>query len=296
MPDEIKNNENNQSTDNNEVQKFTLEEFRNEKWREALSEENGTDASLADIKTFDNVIKSYIHSQKMVGSEKIALPRKEWTDEDWTNFYNKIGRPSEANQYEFEPATDVPEGFTFDENYQKEFKETAHKNGLSKKQANAAWKFIESKAMNGYRTIMDGAKNKLSESHTALRKEWGTAYDQNMKIANKAAAQGGQDFMDWLQKSGAGREPMLIKAFTKLGNMLSEDKLGETGNTSTRLTPKEAKAKINKIMADKNGAYWNKLSPEHKDVIEEVETLYKMAYPDEEDQSKGVNVSFTGKR
>ena len=44
----------------------------------------------------------------MIGADKVAIPGKYATDEDWSEVYNKLGRPETADLYNLE--VNLPEG------------------------------------------------------------------------------------------------------------------------------------------------------------------------------------------
>ena len=67
-------------------------------WRASLAEDIKTDKSLASIKDVNSLAKSYIHAQKLVGVEKIPLPNKHATEEDWNVVFDKLGRPKSAEE------------------------------------------------------------------------------------------------------------------------------------------------------------------------------------------------------
>ena len=79
----------------------------------------------------DGFVKSYLHSQKLVGSDKIPIPNKYATDEDWNAVYEKLGKPKSPDGYEY----NLPKEAKLDEDSLKAFSTEAHKLGLLPKQA-----------------------------------------------------------------------------------------------------------------------------------------------------------------
>ena len=49
--------------------------------------------ALQNFQDMDGFVKSYLHSQKLVGADKIPIPNKYATDEDWNAVYEKLGKP-----------------------------------------------------------------------------------------------------------------------------------------------------------------------------------------------------------
>ena len=52
-------------------------------WKDSLPEELKAEKALESIQDIPGLAKSYIHAQKMIGSDKIPVPNKFATDEDW---------------------------------------------------------------------------------------------------------------------------------------------------------------------------------------------------------------------
>jgi len=98
-------------------------------WKESLPEDLKNDPSLLTVKDVPGLAKSYIHAQKMIGADKIALPGKNASEEEWDAVYNRLGKPEEAKAYE-EDFGDLP----IPEENVKNFKDAAHKLGLNQTQ------------------------------------------------------------------------------------------------------------------------------------------------------------------
>ena len=57
--------------------------------------------ALQNFQDMDGFVKSYLHSQKLVGADKIPIPNKYATDEDWNAVYTKLGKPESPDGYEY---------------------------------------------------------------------------------------------------------------------------------------------------------------------------------------------------
>ena len=62
-------------------------------WLDSIEESLKTEPSLSDIKDVNSLAKSYVHAQKMIGADKIVMPNDKSTDDEWNDFYEKLGRP-----------------------------------------------------------------------------------------------------------------------------------------------------------------------------------------------------------
>ena len=93
--------------------------------------------SLQNFNKMDDFVKSYLHSQKMVGLDKIPVPNKHATDEDWKEVYKRLGSPEAADGYKYS----LPEGHAVPEETLKSFSEEAVKLGLLPNQADGIMKY-----------------------------------------------------------------------------------------------------------------------------------------------------------
>lgn len=278
---ESQNTEGSNQNTESQSNELTPEAINNGEWRNLIPEQFATDASLKDIKTLENLVKSYINAQKMIGGEKVALPKKDWSEDDWNNFYSKLGRPESQDNYDLE-LEDIPEGMQRNEEYENKFKEFAYKNGFTADQTKSLWNFLASNSIDTYKEVMQNENQRLQEGWNNLKKDWGKAYNEKIGIAKKVAALGGQEFIDLIKSKGLSRDPAFVKWAAKFGSMVSEDNLGADGakTKSDVMTPREAKSKINSIIGDRNHPYHNKNDARYQEARKEMEELYKFAYPE----------------
>ena len=101
-------------------------------WKAALPDDLREHPSIAGMQDVASLAKSMVHAQSMVGADKIAVPGKWADDEDWSQVYDKLGRPASAEEYGLK--FEVPDGEA-DPALTGWFAETAHKIGLNTKQA-----------------------------------------------------------------------------------------------------------------------------------------------------------------
>ena len=77
-------------------------------WRSTIPEEIRGHKSLEHIQDVGALAKSYVNAQSMIGADKLAIPGKHATDDDWSDVYAKLGRPDSPDAYELN--NQVPEG------------------------------------------------------------------------------------------------------------------------------------------------------------------------------------------
>lgn len=255
--------------------KFTLDEFKSGGWREALSEEVGTDKSLADYKDLESVIKSHNHLQRSMGS-RVPLPKDDGDEEAWNEFYSKI-RPESVEGYNFSKPDDLPENYQYNENFEKSFKKKAHKYGLSKRQAKSLFNNIIKEHSEDIQNINNIDNERKQEDYKTLKKEWGDDYEKIVKLTHKAVKQiGNKNDIAWLQATGLSKEPRLLSIIGKMAMSLKPERLEKDSSTKSTLSKREAKSKIKKLLVSK--AYINPDHVEHEETVEKVNELASLAY------------------
>ena len=133
-------------------------------WKASLPEDVRADPSLTDIKDVDNLAKSYINGQKLIGKNRIALPDDKATDEEWSSFYSSIGRPEKSGAYQFGERPALPEGLEYDEAFESNFRDLSYKAGLSSAQAKAIY--------DGYHDYISKKSELEGKGQTAQTDEW----------------------------------------------------------------------------------------------------------------------------
>jgi len=236
---------------------------------EAYKEEK----SLQNFSNMDDFVKSYLHSQSLVGADKIAVPNKYATDEDWKEVYKKLGTPENADGYKY----DLPEDHRIEEDVLKNFNDEAVKLGLLPHQAQGIMKYYNDVINKGMDNQTAQMKVAQEESEKELRKEYGATFDRQIQSAkNLAHATLGKEFInDTILQDGSrlGDNPQVIKAFVSLANKLSEDTMVK-GDQVPYLTVPEINKQIASLQQE-GSAYWNKNHPGHTEAVNEVAALIR---------------------
>ena len=247
----------------------------NKTWKEAISEEFRNDPNIEKFTEIDALAKSYINATQMIGQDKVAVPNKNSTEDQWNEVYDKLGRPESADKYSLNVKSDV---VPIDEGSIKQFADNAHKLGLNQKQAEGILDF--------YKTNMEGmAQQSKVDTETAqaqsaqeLRQEWGREFDTNVKKAGALAkANMNPEILDMELKNGmrVGDHPEIIKGFAKIAGMMSEDNMVTTESEQVS-SNKDIESEISSIMNNREGPYWNKQHPDHDKTVQQVYTLREM--------------------
>ena len=248
-------------------------------WKANLSDEIRADKSLENINDIESLAKSYVHAQRMVGADKIQVPNKFATEDDWKAVYEKLGRPKTAEEYKF----NLPEDQKVDEAALKNFSTQAHKLGLLPGQADGMVKFYNEMIGNELAQADSIATSQREKAITELKTEWGQAYDQKLQQANNVVADVfPKGFMDTNLADGSklGDHPAVIKAFATLAGKMGEDNIVQSSGP-TIMTPKQIDKEIASLQAP-GSAYWDKNHPNHQIAVEEVQSLFEQKHGAEE--------------
>ncbi len=230
--------------------------------------------SLQNFSNMDDFVKSYLHSQKLVGADKIPVPNKMATDEDWKAVYDRLGRPETPDGYKY----NLPKETKLEEKTLKAFSEEAHKLGLLPKQAEGIINYYNSIAEQSEQAATVNEEAARAEAEVELRKEYGPAYD--LKIAqarNLATNTFGPDFLrntKLADGSVLGNHPQVVRAFADLASKISEDGIVQ-GEAASAMTVKEIDGEIESL-TQPGSAYWDKTHINHRKAVSEVQRLYEL--------------------
>lgn len=247
-----------------------------ENWKEALGEEFKSEPSLSHITDIKTLAKSYVNAQKLIGKDKIVLPGKHGTDEEWRGVFHKLGLPEKFEEYKIE----VDKESGFDENFLAEFRQEAHGSNILPNQAEKLLKWYSGKVKGIASEQEKSEKIKTEEGINKLKQEWGEGFGKQVQTARLALKEFGSPELVKLMDSGLGNNPEVIKFMAKIGATLSEDKLIDAGVERVKMTPQEAETQINDIMANYSHPYYDTAHPNHKNAVDEVNRLYKYLYPE----------------
>lgn len=239
-------------------------------FKSLIPEEYKEEKALSNFNNMEDLLKSYLHAQKMVGANKIAVPNKMATDDDWKEVFKKLGAPEKPDDYKYSFKEDEinPEQL-------KSFNETAHKLGLLPKQAESLIKFYQEMNSVGEQSKLQTAQAKQLEAESLLKKEFGAEYGKRLDQAKRLASEtfGKELLNNTILQDGSrlGDNVEIIRAFTMLADKLSEDEIVK-GDDVGYMTAGQIEKEISQL-TEEGSAYWNKNHPNHRKAVEEVYKL-----------------------
>ena len=243
-------------------------------WKDSISEVYRNDPNIEKFTEADALAKSYINAVKMIGQDKIAIPTNNSTQEAWDEAYNKLGRPESAAKYSLELNSEI---VAMDENQIQSFAEQSHKLGLNNKQAQGILEFYKNNMENSAQQSKIDIETSHAQAEQHLRQEWGRDYDAKVKQAAAVAKANMPGVLDLILQDGTrvGDNSEIIKGFSKIASMFSEDKMVTTESENVD-SVKNIEQEISQMMNDKAHPYHIKGHPEHDKSIQQMLTLREM--------------------
>jgi hypothetical protein len=242
-------------------------------FKDLIPESFKEEKSLSNFNNMEDFVKSYLHAQKLIGTDKISIPNKHATEEDWNEVYKKLGAPEKPEDYKYNIKDQ-----DLDQAQVSEFNKTAHKLGLLPKQAEGLIKFYNEFNNNIAESQEDQAAQSQLVTETELKKEFGPQFAKRLDQAKRLAVNSlGSEFLEnTFLKDGSrlGDNLSVIKAFSNLADKLSEDEIVK-GEGSSYLTANEIEKEINELTQE-GSAYWSKTHPNHSKSVQEVFKLREM--------------------
>ena len=251
-------------------------------WRSSLPEDLRGNATLQNYKGVEDLAKAHVHAQRLIGAEKIPLPGKDASPDDWNAVWNRLGRPENADGYQL-PEDLMPEGVELDSTLTKTYLEKFHEAGLSQKQAEHILRSHGTVIKEMIDAQEQSHKESIDMGRSTLRKEWGRAYDQNLDHARKQIREfGSPELQARFTDEALLADPALTRMLATIGTHMRGDiGFGAANSDSRAMSPDQAQTKINELMFDMafQQARSDPASPGHRAANEKWRQLHEYAAP-----------------
>lgn len=254
--------------------------FDGPEWLSKYPDDVKNDRALWKYQNDEAATRALISAQRMIGMEKVPRPKGDFdpSSPDWEPWLAAMGRPKAADEYKFEEAK-LPEGLQYDTNLEGKFKEVAHMAGLTNKQAHMLRDMFASYQASAYSSASTEYKVQRETAEAELQKELGSAYEPYVNAAKAALKQYADDkFVGWLNESGMGNHPEIIRVFGKIGKeMIGESQLATQKEAFN--TPGDWKQQAEAYQAQWGHILYNYGHPEQKTRWDEWTRLIERANP-----------------
>ncbi|MFD2205511.1 hypothetical protein [Kiloniella antarctica] len=160
----------------------------------------------------------------------IKLPGEGANEDEIDAFYEALGVPDSPEGYELVIPKEMGEDQSGGEwkEYTSAISQLSHALGLSPSQAQALTELDLQAKSQSYETMereqQHYLEQQIEDTTSALREEWGSNMDTNVRTANRALkAFGGSELEGVLSEAGVLNDPVVLRAFHKAGLSLVED-------------------------------------------------------------------------
>lgn len=221
--------------------------------------------------------RGYLSLEKLLGREKVPVPVDETDAEGWERWYRATGRPDTPDGYEFK-APELPQDLPYDKESEVNFRTWAHVNGLSKKQANALYDGYVKHQVERHAGWANEQRQYKAELEAKLQREYGNKLESVKQTAGMVVRENADpEFHEFLNQSGLGNDPRMIRFMAKIGQQLTGDtKL--KGQPAPQAQPQDFKAAIADFREKHKDALYNRDHPNHDVRVKEFNKLFEGAY------------------
>lgn len=222
-----------------------------ENWQANLPDDLKAEKSLQSFKDINGVMRTLAHQARMVGADKVALPGKDAKPEDWGKVWDKLGRPTAPDKYDLKDVQKLPDNAPYDYEGEKVFLKDFHDLGLTQSQAKGLLSRYREKIGGQLQTYEQTQAAQREEALTALKKDFGQAFDQKVSKARLyVESVAGANAADIIAKYG--NDPAFIRFAVDASKSMQEDSVtvGQNTGIDRALSPAEAQAEINDIRAE----------------------------------------------
>ncbi len=217
-------------------------------WKNQLSPDF---ANSPTMKKFDdtkeglnNAIQSHLLLEKLLGHEKVPIPKGKDDAVAWGIFNKAMGIPEKPDGYGL-PDIEIPEslkGMSFDK---AKFSEIAHANKLTPEAAKSLWETYTTMNKQLYANALKAQQDKVTGLINQMRGEWGDAYQSKVELGQMVINKFSEndETNDYIT-SVLAADPRGIKFLAKIGDQFAENKIGDFRYQRHALTPEEAESEI----------------------------------------------------
>lgn len=220
---------------------------------DALSSEYSAHPSILKFNgDVNNLAKSYLSLEQLMGQGRVAIPKDGNDAVAWEAYDKAFNIPAKDQDYNL----NAKEGFDYDK---ASFAKLMRDNHISPAAAQNILNAFSDTMEQISQTEGQEIEARKNATISTLKQEWGAKYSQNMELANNTLVKLCENKEEYEHiRDIVGNDASSIKFLNKIGSLISEGNLGgfEGQVSGFSKTPSEAKAEFDRIMNDPDDAYW----------------------------------------
>jgi len=241
----------------------------NDPWYNELAEEYRSNPNVTKYQSMDEMAKGLINQASLLGKKGIIKPGEDATEQEMSEYYNALGRPTEANMYKYEPIEGAPD---VDQEAMASFQEFAHSKGLNQDQYQAAIEFDLQRQQGAMAQLEQERVQEVSNTRLSIYDEFGET-EGNAFIRDAQQAADALGLTDVFIKEGIVNNESVIRALANASKHLGSSSL--VGNHGANTMNFEEQ-----IAAIRNSPGYNdKTHHNYQALQDKKDSLYKRRYP-----------------
>lgn len=199
-------------------------------WLDTLPDDIKVSPSLTRYKDggVEGLARAYLNAEKLIGAEKVPIPKDPNDAEGWDRYYKAGGRPEDPAKYDFQKPEKMPEGTVYDEGMETWWRQSAHEAGLSQRQASKLFERYRDRFLSSIELSDKATTTEVQNAKLALERDWGGEFEARRQLAKAAFAEMPKDLQEAATRSGLVRMPSFIK-------YLHDMRAKTTGETDPKL-------------------------------------------------------------
>ena len=195
-----------------------------QKFHEGLPDDLKGDSFFSEVKDFESLAKQAVNQHKLIGVDKMPAPKEDWSESEWSDHYQRLGRPESPDKY---GEVTLPEGveWEFDNEALGKWDAIFHEKGVSTDQRNEIISQFIVQGTAEAAAQQAAAEEAIASGLQAQEDKWGADYTVNTQIAQTAFAKFAPDSL----KEMVANDPALANSqgildlFHQIGQQAMDD-------------------------------------------------------------------------
>lgn len=201
-------------------------------WVAQLPDDLKQNPDLTSFKTIGDLAKAHLETggkvKELSGKLEHSIPKlpENATEEDRSLYYEALGRPKTASEYEFEGEDkNAPEWTNF-------WKGEMHKLGLTGAQAKSLSGLFNSQIQKMVEAHNNSLRTEMQTAEQKLRTEMGDKFDTNVELAKRVSQKHlGTEFDKTFDNLPAEARFGVLRLLIKVGQLTGEDQSPQPGKS-----------------------------------------------------------------
>lgn len=164
-------------------------------------------------------------------------------------FYKALGRPDKPDDYKWEAPKELAQYYPAET--LKDAMGELHKAGLTQEQVASVLALDVKRTQTGLESMQKAQEAAVEQATIALKAKWGEAYDERIHLANRMIAENVAEADRPAILEKIGNDPIVADFLATIGKKFTEGKIVNTDQAPGKMTPAEAKLKMDELIGER---------------------------------------------